>query len=355
MKTTQVVSGFVLGASLLIPFQFLNATVVFNDGAVHIVNDASLQFEYIEVRNGSTLRLETGAVVGGPSEQSGTINVYDLSRVEIAGAQLGGSGGSSGGILLYDNSQVTIESGTLGADGPSSGQVAAFNQSSVILLGGSFGGAGSTSGMIGLFDSSSGEIHGGQFGGPGDYSGLFIGFGESQTLVFACETGLPAGPVLETTGMIAGVTRGGAPLSLEFMREVTATIALVEDCDGGGADTDGDGVPDVADLCPESDLRPTVWIFEIDTRIQNLIDGQAVNADGCSLADLVNAMVQESADNARNHGEFLRSVIIGLREFRREGLLPRRFHGHFVNCAARSKKADASDSRRHSRRDYRLR
>lgn len=336
MKTTQVVSGFILGASLLLPAVSSHAYVAFDDGGTHIINDTSLLFEYVEVRNGTTLRLESGAVVGAGFNESGLISVFDNSAVVVAGAQLGGDGGSSGVIYLYDSSQLLVESGTLGGAGQFSGQVAAFNEASIVIQGGSFGGTGVFSGTVGLFDSTTAEVQGGSFGGTGDNAGLFIGFGMSATQIFACETGLPAGPLEEVAGTIIGVTGEGAPIQVPFMREATAIIAIVEHCDdGGGVDTDGDGVPDAEDHCPESDLRPTVWIRNLNTGIPNQVAGALVNAEGCSLADLIHEVFQTAAGNARNHGEFVRAVVRGLQELRREGLLPVRFHGHLSNCAAR--------------------
>jgi hypothetical protein len=130
-------------------------------------------------------------------------------------------------------------------------------------------------------------------------------------------------------------------------------IELVEDCDddGGKVDTDGDGVLDVSDLCPQSDLRPTLWIFNIDTRILNLIEGQPVNREGCSLADLVTAMINEASEKARNRGEFIRAVAHGLRQMKRDGLLPARLHGHIQNCAARSDWDNAKKRGRNQQRD----
>lgn len=347
MKTAQVVSGFLLGTSLVLPAHFANALVVFGDGAEHTINDISFMLDTIEVRNGSTLRLEEGAAIGGPLEQLGTITVYDTSILEIAGAQLGSAGSSSGSILLFGESRLVVESGTLGADGNSSGHVNAFEQSSVVVLGGTMGGAGAMSGSIALFDNSTSEIRGGQFGGSGLDAGLFVAFGESQTFVFACDTGLAEGPLLDSQGLIIGETTEGDPFLLEFERGSRAAISLVEECDGGSdTDTDGDGVPDPIDLCPESDLRPNVWVFDIETRIENVIGGQPVNGDGCSLADLINGMIQDAADHSDTRHEFLRGVIVGLRDFQWEGLLPYRFYRHFIFCAARAHyKSD--DDRQH--------
>ncbi len=353
MKTTQVVSGFLLGTSLLI--QSTSAQVVFDDGGVHIVNDASLRNEYIQVLAGTTLRLEAGAEIGGAFNELGSIDVFDTSTVIVAGGRVGVGGGSSGLIMLNDDSRLILEGGVVGGDAASSGQIIALGRSSIVMRGGQLGGAGEQSGLVGFFDDAVGEIRGGQFGGGGGYSGLVLGFGNSQVRVFACESEQATGPVEELSGTIVAVTKTGAPLAVPFMREATAVIELVEDCDddGGRVDTDGDGVLDGSDLCPKSDLRPTLWIFNVNTCIPNLIEGKPVNSNGCSLADLVTALITEASENARNRGEFVRAVAQGLRQMRRDGLLPSRFHRHFLSCADRSNWDDAKKRKHNHERDSR--
>ena len=348
MKKTQVVSGFLL-TSLLFSAQISNAVVVFDDGETHTITDNSLQFEFVEVLNGSTLRLEPGAVLGGSWDESGTIVVYDTSTVEIAGAILGSSGGSSGSVFLFEESQLIVESGSLGADGPSSGQVNAFDDSSVVVLGGSLGSSGSSSGSVVLFDRSKGEIRGGEFGGAGIDAGLLVAFGLTETLVFACDTGLVEGPIFEVRGLITGETPAGDPFVLDYLREPTALLVLIGECGGADedVDTDGDGVPDAIDACPESDLRENVWVFHVETRIKNRIHGELVNAEGCSLADLLNRLIIDSKEASETRSQFLRELIIGLRDFRKEGLLPRGFFRHFVYCAARAHYETSDEPRRH--------
>jgi hypothetical protein len=138
------------------------------------------------------------------------------------------------------------------------------------------------------------------------------------------------------------------------MREPDTQVVIVEDCeDVIVVDTDGDGLADDQDACPDSDLRPTVWIRNINTGIPNLINGQPVNAEGCSLADLVAAVIDEAADNARNHGQFVRQVVSGLNDLREEGLLPRRLFGHFQLWAWHCRWDDDRDRWHH--RGWRLR
>lgn len=331
---TQVVSGFLLSSLLLLPTQHTGAYVLFDDGGVHVVNDDSLMFEYIELRNGTTLRLEPGAVVGGAEPGSGLIDVFDQSSVVVVGGQVGGDGPGSGSIILHDVSQLLVEGGSFGGAGPAAGQVAAFDQSTVMVLGGHFGGTGAQAALIGFFDQAQGRIEGGTFGGSGEFSGLIIGMGESLIEIVGCDLNVPDGPVTELSGIVFGSTKDGQPLSVPFMREEAASLTVLTDCGDEIIDTDGDGVPDDRDLCPRSDLRPKVWIGRINTRIPNLIQDQPVDANGCSLADHVHAVIREAAAGARTWGQFVRAVSQGLRELRREGILPARHHdrclGHII-------------------------
>jgi len=69
-------------------------------------------------------------------------------------------------------------------------------------------------------------------------------------------------------------------------------------------DTDGDGITDDIDECPGSDLSQTVSINGVDTGIRNT----SANAVGCTLADLIQDIVDVCADGAKNHGKFVSCV-----------------------------------------------
>ena len=69
-------------------------------------------------------------------------------------------------------------------------------------------------------------------------------------------------------------------------------------------DTDGDGVPDADDQCPNSDLSATVLINGVNTGIANT----APNPAGCTFADLVDEMIDTCLADAKNHGEFVSCV-----------------------------------------------
>jgi len=93
------------------------------------------------------------------------------------------------------------------------------------------------------------------------------------------------------------------------------------------ADTDGDGIGDACDDCPNSDLGPTIVIEECDTGVPN----QAV-ADGCTMADLI----AQCKVGAKNHGRFVSCVADLANTWVREGLIPQRYIGRIVRCAAHS-------------------
>ncbi len=93
-------------------------------------------------------------------------------------------------------------------------------------------------------------------------------------------------------------------------------------------DQDGDGVPDVDDRCPTSILDPTVTIGDCDSGVAN---GMA-NDYGCSLADLI----ANCAEDARNHGEFVRCVADLVNRLRRSGVISNRERTDILRCAARS-------------------
>ena len=101
-------------------------------------------------------------------------------------------------------------------------------------------------------------------------------------------------------------------------------------------DGDGDGVPDAEDDCPDSDLRESVWVGDCDTGVPNLIDGAIVNADGCSLADLIHHQLEEAAANADNHGRLVSAMTRSLHTLVADGLIARNQVGAIMRCVAQA-------------------
>lgn len=94
-------------------------------------------------------------------------------------------------------------------------------------------------------------------------------------------------------------------------------------------DSDGDGILDDEDNCPNSDLSSTISIGDCDSGV-----GNRLYDNGCTLADLVNQLVDECADGAKNHGHFVRCVSQGLNSMKKGGLISGAEKGALTSCAA---------------------
>ena len=127
---------------------------------------------------------------------------------------------------------------------------------------------------------------------------------------------------------LAYVNEGWASRGMEGTWELGADNALVLSV---VRDSDGDGVNDDEDACPDSILTETVVIGELDSGVANtlFLDG---DRRGCTLADLV----QACADASGRHREFVRCVAILAVSLKREDVLTRREAAKLVRTAARS-------------------
>lgn len=92
-------------------------------------------------------------------------------------------------------------------------------------------------------------------------------------------------------------------------------------------DTDGDGVPDEFDLCPESIVTETVEIDGIDTGVENTVDPV-----GCTIADLVKGYEED----AKNHGGFVSSVAALANSLKRSGEISAADKASLQKAAAKS-------------------
>ncbi|MDG2122522.1 MAG: hypothetical protein P8J87_02410 [Verrucomicrobiales bacterium] len=96
-------------------------------------------------------------------------------------------------------------------------------------------------------------------------------------------------------------------------------------------DTDGDGVNDNEDACPNSILTETVVIGEIDSRVTNTLYLED-DRRSCTLADLV----QACADISENHRDFVHCVAIFADSLKSEDTLTRKEASKLVKAAAKS-------------------
>jgi hypothetical protein len=101
--------------------------------------------------------------------------------------------------------------------------------------------------------------------------------------------------------------------SAGFALKVTAEEVL---------DSDGDGVPDDLDFCPDSIIDTTIKIGDFDTGVNNFID-----ESGCTLADGISEALVSAASNAKNHGQFIRAMAHYLNELVESELITWDDHG----------------------------
>jgi hypothetical protein len=92
------------------------------------------------------------------------------------------------------------------------------------------------------------------------------------------------------------------------------------------ADDDNDGVPDVNDVLPHSDIRPTVQIGACDSGAPN---GVAF-PNGETVQDRINALLAANL----NHGQFVSAVTAMLQDAEAAGLLTHAQANAIHNCAA---------------------
>jgi hypothetical protein len=87
----------------------------------------------------------------------------------------------------------------------------------------------------------------------------------------------------------------------------------------GETDLDGDGVPDSLDQCPGTP------------------PGSVVNADGCSIDQLVPCAGPASGGTWKNHGQYVSAIAHAAEEFVAQGLISEDQKGAIVSQAAQSK------------------
>ncbi len=154
-----------------------------------------------------------------------------------------------------------------------------------------------------------------------DFNGsteLLIGYPGAAPLPKVAVLPAPLAPEpAEYSGSTAGSGFGAAVVVLPGLG-----FAIGEPAAAGGAvhvytaavDTDGDGIPDIDDHCPNSILTPTVVFGDTDTGVENRVD-----EEGCSIADLFAALEPESG--WKNHGQFVSSSVKLVKRLQRDGTI----------------------------------
>jgi hypothetical protein len=112
-----------------------------------------------------------------------------------------------------------------------------------------------------------------------------------------------------------------------------ATCLNDDDCGTGTCsmdqeDTDVDGVGDVCDSCPESILDKRIIVGSCDSGVLNqLFD------DGCTMSDLI----ADCSIGAKNHGKFVSCVSHLTNDWKNAGLISGEEKGAIQRCAAKYK------------------
>ena len=93
-------------------------------------------------------------------------------------------------------------------------------------------------------------------------------------------------------------------------------------------DTDGDGVPDINDNCPNSIVSPTIVIQGCDSGVPNTIF-----PSGCTISDLIAGC----AEGNSNHGGFVSCVSHLTNDLKEAGTITGQQKGAIQSCAAQAK------------------
>jgi hypothetical protein len=298
-----------------------------NNGSVLVISGA----------DGALIRTLTPVAVGG--EFGAALSaVADLNSDGLADVAVGAPGTNAGNgavklVLSSDGTESAFLDGTIAGArlGARLGGVDDRNADSVADLVAGSGSGGSAfvvsgSSLAVLSDLTLAGAAAGQPVSSGgaldvDFNGsteLLIGYPGASPLPRAEFVPAPVAPepnVYEAAAAGSGLGTAVAVIpGLGF--------AIGEPLTAGGAvhvytaavDTDGDGVPDIDDHCPDSILTPTVVFGDVDTGVENRVDEH-----GCSIADLFAALEPESG--WRNHGKFVSSSVKLVKRLLRDGTI----------------------------------
>ncbi len=106
-----------------------------------------------------------------------------------------------------------------------------------------------------------------------------------------------------------------------FIRAHVTSAELIE------ADTDGDGVPDNVDQCPNSDLSATVIIGDCNSGVTNTFF-----TGGCTISD----RIVECAEDASTHGRFMSCASQVTNVLKADGAITGPQKGALNRCAAKA-------------------
>ena len=137
---------------------------------------------------------------------------------------------------------------------------------------------------------------------------------------------LSAGSIVS---MQLGVGSGnpGFDGNVDYLQYTVASGTHIADFESIG-DSDGDGIRDDQDECPDSDLSSILVIGTCDTGVANVLF-----ENGCTLSDLIAGLRASS----NNHGQFVSGVASLTNALAAEGVITNLEKAAIQKCAAKSK------------------
>ena len=146
-------------------------------------------------------------------------------------------------------------------------------------------------------------------------------------------------PYLERTQETSATFSGEDGRTYEFLCVAVDTAGNIEVQDAVSEavtfiniDQDGDGILDDDDMCPNSDLSPIVVIGGCDTGVNNLFVNNLLDVNGCTIAD----QIDECAEGASNHGDFVSCVANLTNNLKKAGIITGQEKGKIQSCAAQA-------------------
>jgi hypothetical protein len=305
-----IFNGFLLGSGSNATLHIDNSTLSRNSasygggGAIANLGSAAV--------NNCTVNDNIASYGGGIGNFSGTLAVTN-STISGNTADFPSGVGTYVGGGIYNEGVLAVESSTISANtaitdsgGIWTSGTATIN-SSIIAL----NAAASNADVVGVFTGAFNFIGGDPLlglladnGGPTMTMALLPG----SPCINAGDPAFAGPPDFDQRGPgFARVSGGRIDIGAFEVQETTT------------GDTDGDGVPDDVDQCPDTP------------------SGDIVNSSGCSIGQLVPCEGPLSGGTWKNHGQYVKAVVAAARDFLNAGFITQRQRAQIVTEAAHSK------------------
>lgn len=120
--------------------------------------------------------------------------------------------------------------------------------------------------------------------------------------------------------------------TLTFVADGAFTGSMTPITQFVSGDSDDDGIPNDGDICPNSDLRPTVIIDDCDSEVTNTLFRDESFGNGCTISDLI----AQCAEGVSNHGQFASCAAHLTNDLKKAGIITGQEKGAIQSCAAQA-------------------